>query len=99
MARKTTRKRRLVKKDTKSVTMSLPEEIYLSLKLAAKEDIRSVSRQARYYMEIGMQVVTQQMEMECQAQPEEEEGVPAIGFVVNKPKEEEYYDDEDKDKE
>lgn len=78
-------KKRIKRSDTFSVTMSLPDDIYLELKLAAKDEIRSLPQQARYFMEIGMKVVAQQMEMSGGEGMEEDEEKPAaIGFVVEK---------------
>lgn len=81
-------------KDYRTVSLNLPEEVYLSVKIAAKEEIRSVAQQARYYMEIGMQVVAQQMEMEINQDDDGSDDSPAIGFVVDNPDDEEYEDDE-----
>ena len=79
--------------DSMKVVVSLPGEIYYEVKKFAEEDIRTIPQQVRYFMEIGMQVVAQQMEMSeaCTHEPEEEEKAPAIGFQVSRD------DDEDDD--
>ncbi len=77
-------KKRAKKSDTFSVTMSLPDEVYFELKRAAKDEIRSLPQQARYFMEIGMQVISQQLEMSAEGPIEEEEKQPAIGFMVDR---------------
>lgn len=86
------KRRKIAKKrDIVSVSMSLPDDVYIELKHAAKANIRSIGQQARYFMEIGMELIAQQMEMEDAPPEEEEEATPAIGFVVEKE------DDEDMD--
>lgn len=79
--------------DHVSVTVSLPDEVHFVLKQYAKEDIRSVSQEARYLIELGMQVLQQQSEA-CGVEEEIEERAPAIGFHVDRDAEDEYEDDD-----
>lgn len=84
-------KKRVVKRktDMRKVTVSIPEELYYHIKQAAKQEIRTISQQTRLFLEIGVEVVSQQ------GQPEEDEQEPqekesCIGFHVDK-------DDDDDD--
>lgn len=84
-------KKRVVKRktDMRKVTVSIPEELYYHIKKSAKNEIRTISQQARLFLEIGIEVVSQQ------GQPEEDEQEPqekesCIGFHVDK-------DDDDDD--
>lgn len=84
-------KKRVVKRktDMRKVTVSIPEELYYHIKQAAKQEIRTISQQTRLFLEIGIEVVSQQ------GQPEEDEQEPqekesCIGFHVDK-------DDDDDD--
>lgn len=74
-------KKRVVKRktDMRKVTVSIPEELYYHIKQAAKQEIRTISQQTRLFLEIGVEVVSQQ------GQPEEDEQEPqekesCIGF-------------------
>lgn len=76
-------KKRVVKRktDMRKVTVSIPEELYYHIKQAAKQEIRTISQQTRLFLEIGVEVVSQQ------GQPEEDEQEPqekesCIGFHV-----------------
>ena len=84
-------KKRVIKRktDMRKVTVSIPEELYYHIKQAAKQEIRTISQQTRLFLEIGIEVVSQQ------SQPEEDEQEPqekesCIGFHVDK-------DDDDDD--
>ena len=84
-------KKRVIKRktDMRKVTVSIPEELYYHIKQAAKQEIRTISQQTRLFLEIGVEVVSQQ------GQPEEDEQEPqekesCIGFHVDK-------DDDDDD--
>ena len=84
-------KKRVVKRktDMRKVTVSIPEELYYHIKQAAKQEIRTISQQTRLFLEIGIEVVSQQ------SQPEEDEQDPqekvsCLGFHVDK-------DDDDDD--
>jgi len=84
-----------IRSDSAKVTICIPLEVYVSLKKFADDEIRTVSQQARYFMEIGMEIISKQQEsfeMESQGQGESEERQPAIGFVVERD-EEDYEDD------
>jgi hypothetical protein len=76
-------KKRVIKKqsDTRKITVSLPEETYFNIKQFAKQDIRTVSQQARLFIELGLQVMLQQDCEESQEPPEKES---AIGFHVER---------------
>lgn len=78
------RKKKVVKKrrdDTRKITITIPEELYYQVKHFAKDEIRTISQQARLFLEIGLQVVTQQPEHEHEEQePEEKES--CIGFRI-----------------
>ena len=76
-------KKRVVKRknDMRKVTVSIPEELYYHIKQSAKNEIRTISQQTRLFIEIGIEVVSQQ------GQPEEDEQEPpekesCIGFHV-----------------
>ena len=78
-------KKRIVKRknDMRKITVSIPEDIYYHIKQYAKNEIRTISQQARLFLEIGIEVVSQQ------GQPEEDEQEPqeresCIGFQVDK---------------
>ena len=62
-------KKRVIKRktDMRKVTVSIPEELYYHIKQAAKQEIRTISQQTRLFLEIGVEVVSQQ------SQPEEDE--------------------------
>jgi len=77
-------KKRVVKKqrDTRKITISVPEETYFNIKQFAKEEIRTISQQTRLFVELGLQVMLQQdCEPQDEAPPERES---AIGFHVEK---------------
>lgn len=79
------KKKRVVKKqrDTRKITMSVPEETYYNIKQFAKEEIRTVSQQARFFLEIGLQVIIEQGQpSETEEEPPEKES--AIGFHVDR---------------
>ena len=90
MAIKKGKKKPAIKRHKDSVTISvtLPEETYVYIKQAAKDEIRNVNQQARLFIEIGIQVMQQQSEPE---EPQEKES--CIGFHIGR-EEEEYEDDE-----
>lgn len=77
-------KKRIVKRrtDTRKITVSIPEEVYYNIKQFAKEEIRTISQQARLFIEIGLQVVSQQPEHEECDEPQERES--CIGFHVDR---------------
>lgn len=87
------RKKKVVKKrrdDTRKITITIPEELYYQVKHFAKDEIRTISQQARLFLEIGLQLVTQQPDHEHEEQePEEKES--CIGFRIERDEE---YDDE-----
>lgn len=75
-------KKRMIKRrdDTRKVTITLPEELYYQVKRFAKEEIRTISQQARLFLEIGLQVITQPPHEHDEQEPEEKES--CIGFRV-----------------
>jgi hypothetical protein len=89
------KKKRKIKarKDTVRVSMTLPEKVYIILKDYAKEDIRSIPQEARYLMELGMQVLAQQDVVEVEGDPEEG-SESCIGFKLPPAREDLDYEDE-----
>jgi CO dehydrogenase/acetyl-CoA synthase beta subunit len=80
-------KKRVVKRksENRKITVSIPEELYFHIKQYAKEDIRTMSQQARFFLEIGLQVIAQQgQECEEDQEPQSEEKEPCIGFRVDR---------------
>ncbi len=75
------KKKRVVKKqrDTRKITLTVPEEIYYNIKQFAKDEIRTVSQQARLFLEIGLQVMIEQGQP-CNGEQEPPEKESAIGF-------------------
>jgi len=75
------KKKRVVKKqrDTRKITLTVPEEIYYNIKQFAKDEIRTVSQQARLFLEIGLQVMIEQCQP-CEGEQEPPEKESAIGF-------------------
>jgi len=75
------KKKRVVKKqrDTRKITLTVPEEIYYNIKQFAKDEIRTVSQQARLFLEIGLQVMIEQGQL-CEGEQEPPERESAIGF-------------------
>jgi len=75
------KKKRVVKKqrDTRKITLTVPEEIYYNIKQFAKDEIRTVSQQARLFLEIGLQVMIEQGQS-CEGEQEPPEKESAIGF-------------------
>jgi hypothetical protein len=84
-------KKRVVKrqKDTRKITVTIPEEIYFHIKQYAKDEIRTISQQARLFLEIGLQVMMQQEQAGDDEEPQEQES--AIGFQIDRG----YEDDEE----
>ena len=79
-------KKRVVKRktDMRKVTVSIPEELYYHIKQAAKQEIRTISQQARLFLEIGVEVVAQQSQ-QCDGEEQEpQERESCIGFHVDK---------------
>jgi len=75
------KKKRVVKKqrDTRKITLTVPEEIYYNIKQFAKDEIRTVSQQARLFLEIDLQVMIEQGQ-HCEGEQEPPEKESAIGF-------------------
>jgi CO dehydrogenase/acetyl-CoA synthase beta subunit len=78
-------KKRVVKRktDMRKVTVSIPEELYYHIKQAAKNEIRTISQQARLFLEIGVEVVSQQ-EHEHEEDQEPPEKESCIGFQIDR---------------
>lgn len=74
-------RKRVVKRqnDTRKITVTVPEEVYFNIKQFAKQDIRTISQQARLFIELGLQVMLQDNCDESEEKPEKES---AIGFHV-----------------
>ena len=79
-------KKRVVKRktDMRKVTVSIPEELYYHIKQAAKQEIRTISQQARLFLEIGVEVVAQQSQPCDGEEQEPQERESCIGFHVDK---------------
>lgn len=78
-------KKRVVKRksDMRKVTVSIPEELYYHIKQSAKNEIRTISQQTRLFLEIGIEVVSQQNQPEDEPQePPEKES--CIGFQIDR---------------
>ncbi|MFA5071140.1 MAG: hypothetical protein WC511_02105 [Candidatus Pacearchaeota archaeon] len=80
------------KSDNKCVKITLPEELYFALKSSAKNELRSVSQQIRFFIELGIEAFNAQVQ---QAQGEEEELPEAIGFKMEPEGEDEDPEEED----
>jgi hypothetical protein len=80
-------KKRVIKhkSDNRKIVVSIPEELYFHIKQFAKEDIRTMSQQARFFIEIGLQVIAQQgQNCEEYREPLSEEKESCIGFHVDR---------------
>jgi hypothetical protein len=80
-------KKRVIKhkSDNRKIVVSIPEELYFHIKQYAKEDIRTMSQQARFFIEIGLQVIAQQgQNCEEYREPLSEEKESCIGFHVDR---------------
>ncbi len=67
------------KKDERELKLIIPDSLYVMLREHAENDIRSMSNQARYFIEIGMEYCQHLQAQSEQAQERES----AIGFQVN----------------
>jgi len=77
------------KEDEREIRIIVPDTLYCQIRQVAENEIRSVSNQARFFIEIGMQYLES---MDKEPPPPERES--AIGFVVDKEPE---YEDEDEE--
>jgi hypothetical protein len=80
-------KKRVIKhkSDNRKIVVSIPEELYFHIKQFAKEDIRTMSQQARFFIEIGLQVIAQQgQNCEEYQEPPSDEKESCIGFRVDR---------------
>jgi hypothetical protein len=79
-------KKRVVKRktDMRKVTVSMPEELYCRIKQTAKHEIRTISQQTRFFIEIGVEVTAQQGQHRDDEMQESQECEPCIGFRVNR---------------
>lgn len=78
-------KKRVIKRksDMRKITISIPGKLYYQIKDFAQEDIRTMSQQARLFLEIGLQVVSQQSQP-CEDGAEPEEKPSCIGFQIER---------------
>ena len=78
-------RKRAVKRqsDNRKITVSVPEELYFHIKHFAKDEIRTISQQARLFIEIGLEVMAQQNQ-QIEESPEPEEKPPCIGFQIDR---------------
>lgn len=79
-------KKRVVKRktDMRKVTVSMPEELYCHIKQTAKHEIRTISQQTRFFIEIGVEVTAQQGQYRDDEMQESQECEPCIGFRVDR---------------
>lgn len=79
-------KKRVVKRktDMRKVTVSMPEELYCHIKQTAKQEIRTISQQTRFFIEIGVEATAQQGQHRDDEMQESQECEPCIGFRVNR---------------
>ena len=79
-------KKRVVKRknDMRKVTVSMPEELYCHIKRTAKQEIRTISQQARLFIEIGVDVFAQQGQHRDAERQEPQECESCIGFRVDR---------------
>ena len=79
-------KKRVIKRktDMRKVTVSMPEELYCHIKQTAKKELRTISQQTRFFIEIGVEVVAQQSQPRDAEQQESQECEPCIGFRVDR---------------
>lgn len=90
MATKQRRAKQVKERDSRKITVQVPEELYFQVKQWAKDEIRTVSQQAQMFMMVGLQYISQANEECDEHEPEEKE--PCIGFKIDR---EEDYDDGD----
>lgn len=78
-------RKRAVKRqsDNRKITVSVPEELYFHIKHFAKDEIRTISQQARLFIEIGLEVMAQQNQ-QIEETPEPEEKPSCIGFQIDR---------------
>ena len=78
-------KKRVVKRktDMRKVTVSMPEELYCHIKQTAKHEIRTISQQTRFFIEIGVEVTAQQGQHRDDEMQESQECESCIGFRVD----------------
>ena len=79
-------KKRLVKRktDMRKVTVSMPEELHRHIKQTAKYELRTISQQTRFFLEVGVEVVAQQSEHRDAELLESQECESCIGFRVDR---------------
>ena len=79
-------KKRVVKRktDMRKVTVSMPEELYCHIKQTAKQEIRTISQQTRFFLEVGVEVVAQQSQHRDAELQESQECESCIGFRVDR---------------
>ena len=80
--------------DNRTAKVTLPEDLYVAIKNQAKVELRSLSQQMRYFIELGVDAYNQ-MSQSPEGQPEEE--LPEqIGFRVEHEEESEEDFEEDR---
>ena len=77
-------KKRVIKRknDMHKVTVSMPEELYCHIKQTAKQEIRTISQQTRFFLEVGVEVTAQQGQHCDTERQESQECESCIGFRV-----------------
>lgn len=81
-------------KDTKRISVTMPEELYIAVKTSAKEDKRSLSQEICHLVEFAFSILAQMGEQEEEG---EETPADAIGFKVDPPVDEDAEDSEDQE--
>lgn len=93
-------KKRICRKknvDTKTLKLTLPEELYIAIKASAKNELRSLSQQIRFFVELGIEVFNAQIQQQNGEGAEQEEPIDAIGFKME-PEEDPEEAEEEEDK-
>ena len=85
-----TKKRKKRQLEQRSITIKMPEEMFINIRDLANEEYRSISQQARMLLDLGfLHLIDATEDSECdEGAPEQE---PCIGFKLDR---EEDYDDE-----
>ena len=86
-----TKKRKKRQLEQRSITIKMPEKMFINIRDLANEEYRSISQQARMLLDIGFShFIAATQESECDEQAHEQES--CIGFRLEHGEED--YDDE-----
>lgn len=83
--------------DNRTAKVTLPEDLYVAIKNQAKVELRSISQQMRYFIELGVDAYNQMNQLP-EEQPEQEPLPEQIGFRVEHEEEPEENFEEDRKK-